>query len=135
MKLTIFGTGYVGLVTGACFADVGHDVLCLDIDAKRIERLKGGEIPIFEPGLKEMVALNAEAGRLRFSTDAADGVRFADLLFIAVGTPPDQDGSADLGHVLAVAQTIGRAMDGYKVVVCKSTVPVGTADRVRATIA
>ena len=107
MKVTIFGTGYVGLVTGACFADVGHDVLCLDIDAKRIETLKAGEIPIFEPGLKDMVARNAEAARLRFSTNAAEGVRFADLLFIAVGTPPDEDGSADLQYVLAVARTIG----------------------------
>ena len=135
MKLSIFGTGYVGLVTGACFADVGHDVLCLDVDAERIATLKQGKVPIFEPGLKEMVVRNAEAGRLQFTTDAPAGVRFADLIFIAVGTPPHHDGSADLSHVLAVAKTIGEHIDGYKIVVGKSTVPVGTADRVEAAIA
>lgn len=135
MKLTIFGTGYVGLVTAACFADVGHDVFCIDIDQARIAMLKQGEVPIFELGLKELVARNAEAGRLMFSTDARAGVQFADLIFIAVGTPPNGDGSADLRHVLDVAKTIGEHIDGNKTVVGKSTVPVGTADRVRAAIA
>ncbi|GLS33197.1 UDPglucose 6-dehydrogenase [Mesorhizobium albiziae] len=134
MKLTIFGTGYVGLVTAACFADVGHEVFCVDIDATRIGTLQRGEVPIFEPGLKELVVRNAEAGRLVFSTDARAGVQFAELIFIAVGTPPNGDGSADLRHVLDVARTIGEHIDGYKIVVGKSTVPVGTADRVGATI-
>lgn len=135
MRLTIFGTGYVGLVTAACFADVGHDVLCIDIDDKRIATLKRGEVPIFEPGLKELVVRNAAAGRLTFSTDGSAGVRFANLIFIAVGTPPNGDGSADLGHVLDVARTIGDHIDGHKIVVGKSTVPVGTGDRVRTAIA
>jgi UDPglucose 6-dehydrogenase len=135
MKLTIFGTGYVGLVTGACFADVGHEVLCVDIDEARIARLDAGEVPIFEPGLKEMVAKSRRAGLIRFTSDGATAVRFGDVIFIAVGTPPGKDGSADLRHVLAVAQTIGASMDRYKVVVGKSTVPVGTADLVQATIA
>ena len=135
MKLSIFGTGYVGLVTGACFADVGHEVLCLDVDAERIATLKEGRVPFFEPGLREMVVRNAEAGRLKFSTDAPAGVRFADLIFIAVGTPPQQNGSADLSHVLAVAETIGEHIDRYKIVVGKSTVPVGTADLIEAAIA
>lgn len=135
MKLTIFGTGYVGLVTGACFADVGHEVLCVDVDAARIVRLNEGEVPIFEPGLKEIVARNRHNGSLRFTTDAAEGVRFGDVIFIAVGTPPRADGSADLTHVLTVARTIGAHMDRYKVVVGKSTVPVGTADRVQDAIA
>jgi UDPglucose 6-dehydrogenase len=134
MRLTIFGTGYVGLVTAACFADVGHDVLCIDIDDKRIATLKCGEVPIFEPGLKELVVRNAAAGRLTFSTDASAGVRFASLIFIAVGTPPNGDGSADLSHVLDVARTIGEHIDGHKIVVGKSTVPVGTADTVRTAI-
>jgi UDPglucose 6-dehydrogenase len=134
MKLTIFGTGYVGLVTAACFADVGHDVLCIDIDRQRIETLRRGEVPIFEAGLIELVTRNSEAGRLSFSTDGPAGVRFADLIFIAVGTPPNGDGSADLRHVMDVAKTIGDHIDGYKVVVGKSTVPVGTADRVQSAI-
>jgi UDPglucose 6-dehydrogenase len=134
MRLTIFGTGYVGLVTAACFADVGHDVLCIDIDDKRIATLQRGEVPIFEPGLKELVVRNAAAGRLTFSTDASAGVRFASLIFIAVGTPPNGDGSADLSHVLDVARTIGEHIDGHKIVVGKSTVPVGTADTVRTAI-
>jgi UDPglucose 6-dehydrogenase len=134
MRLTIFGTGYVGLVTAACFADVGHDVFCIDINEARIETLRRGEVPIFEPGLKELVVRNAEAGRLTFSTDAPAGVQFAELIFIAVGTPANGDGSADLSHVLDVAKTIGEHIDGYKIVVGKSTVPVGTADRVRAAI-
>ncbi|MDR5858409.1 UDP-glucose/GDP-mannose dehydrogenase family protein [Halomonas eurihalina] len=135
MKITIFGTGYVGLVTGACLADVGHDVLCVDVDADKIARLESGEIPIFEPGLEELVNTNAAAGRLSFTTDAVAAVEFGTLQFIAVGTPPDEDGSADLQYVLAVAETIGRHMNGFKAVVDKSTVPVGTADRVRETIA
>ncbi|WP_275288599.1 UDP-glucose dehydrogenase family protein [Halomonas elongata] len=135
MKITIFGTGYVGLVTGACLADVGHDVLCMDVDADKIARLESGEIPIFEPGLEELVTTNAAAGRLRFTTDAATAVDFGILQFIAVGTPPDEDGSADLQYVLAVAETIGRHMNEFKVVIDKSTVPVGTADRVKGAIA
>ncbi|MFG6158399.1 UDP-glucose dehydrogenase family protein [Halomonas sp. 1390] len=135
MKITIFGTGYVGLVTGTCLADVGHDVLCMDVDADKIARLEGGEIPIYEPGLEPMVQANVAAGRLRFTTDPAQAVAFGTLQFIAVGTPPDEDGSADLKYVLAVAETIGRHMNEYKVIVDKSTVPVGTADRVRETVA
>ena len=135
MRITIFGTGYVGLVTGACLADSGNQVLCIDIDAAKIERLRAGEIPIHEPGLETLVHRNVEAGRLRFSTSAADGVAHGLLILIAVGTPPDEDGSADLRHVLAVARSIGEHLDGYRVVIDKSTVPVGTADKVRATIA
>jgi len=135
MKITIFGTGYVGLVTGTCLADVGHDVLCMDVDADKIARLEEGEIPIFEPGLEPMVKDNVAAGRLRFTTDAAEAVAFGTLQFIAVGTPPDEDGSADLSYVLAVAETIGTHMTEHKVVVDKSTVPVGTADRVRKSVA
>ncbi|NRB56471.1 MAG: UDP-glucose/GDP-mannose dehydrogenase family protein [Salinicola sp.] len=135
MKITVFGTGYVGLVTGACLADVGHDVVCVDIDQSRIERLVQGEIPIYEPGLESMVLRNVEGQRLRFTTDAGMAVEHGVLQFIAVGTPPDEDGSADLQYVLAVASTIGQYMNGYKVVVDKSTVPVGTADKVRDRIA
>ena len=134
MKITVFGTGYVGLVTGACLADAGHDVLCVDVDPAKVEALERGVVPIFEPGLEALVARNREEGRLGFTTDAAQGVAFGAMQFIAVGTPPDEDGSADMQYVLAVAATIGRHMDGYKLVVNKSTVPVGTADRVRATI-
>ncbi|MCE8026969.1 UDP-glucose dehydrogenase family protein [Billgrantia aerodenitrificans] len=135
MNVTVFGTGYVGLVTGACLADVGHDVMCMDIDADKIARLERGEIPIYEPGLEAMVKQNVAAGRLRFTTEAAKAVAFGKLQFIAVGTPPDEDGSADLQYVLAVAKTIGENMNDYKVVINKSTVPVGTADKVRAAIA
>ena len=135
MRITIFGTGYVGLVTGACLAEVGNDVLCLDVDRAKLARLERGEIPIFEPGLEPLVRENREAGRLNFSADAAAGVAHAEVIFIAVGTPPDEDGSADLSHVLAVARSIGGSMSGPVVVVNKSTVPVGTADRVRASIA
>jgi UDPglucose 6-dehydrogenase len=134
MKITIIGTGYVGLVTGACLAEIGNDVFCLDVDARKIDLLNGGGIPIHEPGLEEVVARNREAGRLRFSTDVEAGVAHGQLQFIAVGTPPDEDGSADLQYVLAAARNIGRHMDGYKVIVDKSTVPVGTADRVAAAI-
>jgi len=132
MKITVFGTGYVGLVTGACLADVGHQVMCVDVDQAKIEGLKSGVIPMFEPGLEPMVKGNFAEGRLRFTTDAAEGVAFGELQFIAVGTPPDEDGSADLKYVLAVARTIAQHMTSRKVVIDKSTVPVGTADRVRA---
>lgn len=135
MKITIFGTGYVGLVTGTCLADVGHDVMCMDVDADKIAGLEAGRIPIYEPGLEEMVKINMAAGRLRFTTDAKRAVDFGLLQFIAVGTPPDEDGSADLRYVLAVANTIGEHMSDEKIVVDKSTVPVGTADQVRKTIA
>ncbi|MDN5873145.1 MAG: UDP-glucose/GDP-mannose dehydrogenase family protein [Sinobacteraceae bacterium] len=134
MDITIFGSGYVGLVTAACFADVGNKVLCVDVDAERIKRLQAGEVPIFEPGLAAVVRDNAAEGRLRFSTDAAEGVAHGLLQFIAVGTPADEDGSADLQYVLAVADTIGRHMTDYRVVISKSTVPVGTADKVRAAV-
>ena len=134
MDITIYGSGYVGLVTGACLAQVGNRVLCVDIDPDKIERLQRGEVPIYEPGLDELIENNMAAGRLGFTLDAAEGVRHGLFQFIAVGTPPDEDGSADLRHVLAVADTIARHMDEYRIVVDKSTVPVGTADRVRDTI-
>jgi UDPglucose 6-dehydrogenase len=134
MKLSIFGTGYVGLVTGACLADVGHDVICVDINQTKIDGLKQGGIPIYEPGLESVVKTNFTQGNLRFTTSAEEAVQHADVIFIAVGTPPDEDGSADLQYVMAVAQTIGQLMTTYKVVVNKSTVPVGTADRVAAVI-
>jgi len=134
MKVTIFGTGYVGLVTGTCLAEMGNHVLCVDVDADKIARLERGEIPIFEPGLEPLVKRNHEAGRLAFSTDPKAAVAHGDTIFIAVGTPPDEDGSADLKYVLAVARSIGENLTGYAVVVDKSTVPVGTADRVRAEI-
>jgi len=134
MKITIIGTGYVGLVTGACLAELGNDVFCLDVDPRKIDMLNSGGIPIHEPGLEEVVARNRAAGRLQFSTDVAASVAHGQLQFIAVGTPPDEDGSADLQYVLAAARNIGRHMDGYKVIVDKSTVPVGTADRVGAAI-
>ena len=135
MKITVIGTGYVGLVTGACLADVGNLVLCMDIDAKKIETLQSGGIPIYEPGLKEMVASNVAAGRLRFTTDVSVGVAFGDIQIIAVGTPPGEDGSADLQYVVAAARNVGRLMTAPKIVMDKSTVPVGTADKVRAAIA
>ena len=134
MKITIFGSGYVGLVTGACFADVGNHVLCVDVDERKVAMLKNGEVPIHEPGLDAVVKRNAESGRLQFTTDAKEGVAHGLLQLIAVGTPPDEDGSADLRYVLAVARTIGQHMSSYKVVVTKSTVPVGTADKVRAAV-
>ncbi|GAB2886701.1 UDP-glucose/GDP-mannose dehydrogenase family protein [Uliginosibacterium flavum] len=135
MKITVVGTGYVGLVSGACLAEVGNDVLCLDLDAEKIRILKDGGIPIHEPGLDQVVARNVAAGRLRFTTNIEDAVRHGTIQFIAVGTPPDEDGSADLKYVLAAARNIGRTMTDYKVVIDKSTVPVGTADKVRAAIA
>ncbi len=135
MQATIFGTGYVGLVTGTCLAEVGNDVVCVDIDEGKIARLERGELPIYEPGLEDLVASSRAAGRLKFTTDAASAVAHGRIIFIAVGTPPDEDGSADLSHVLAVARTIGRNLDRYAVIVNKSTVPVGTADKVHAAIA
>ena len=135
MKITVIGTGYVGLVSGTCLAEVGNDVLCLDLDAEKIRVLNAGGMPIHEPGLQEMVARNRAAGRLRFTTDVAEAVDHGLLQFIAVGTPPDEDGSADLQYVVAAARSIGRHMDGYRVIVDKSTVPVGTADTVRAAVA
>ena len=135
MRVCIFGTGYVGLVTGTCLAEVGHDVVCVDIDAAKVEGLNNGVVPIFEPGLEPLVKANHAAGRLRFSTDGAEGVAHGEVLFIAVGTPPDEDGSADLQYVLAVARTIGQQLRHPAVVVDKSTVPVGTADKVRDAIA
>ncbi|WIM06490.1 MAG: UDP-glucose/GDP-mannose dehydrogenase family protein [Candidatus Nitricoxidivorans perseverans] len=134
MKITVIGTGYVGLVSGTCLAEVGNDVLCLDVDADKIRTLNEGGIPIHEPGLEEMVARNRAAGRLRFTTDVKEAVAHGVVQFIAVGTPPDEDGSADLQYVVAAARAIGRHMDGYKVIVDKSTVPVGTADTVRDAI-
>jgi len=135
MKITVVGTGYVGLVSGACLADVGNDVLCLDVDPAKIRILEDGGIPIHEPGLLEVVRRNVAAGRLSFTTDVEHAACFGAVQFIAVGTPPDEDGSADLQYVLAAARNIGRYMDGYRVVVDKSTVPVGTGDRVRDAIA
>ncbi|MDM0036423.1 UDP-glucose/GDP-mannose dehydrogenase family protein [Variovorax sp. J22P271] len=134
MNITIIGTGYVGLVTGACLADIGNNVFCLDVDASKIATLNAGRIPIYEPGLEAVVESNVAARRLTFSTDVEASVAFGDVQFIGVGTPPDEDGSADLQYVLAAARNIGRYMDGFKVVVDKSTVPVGTADKVTAVI-
>jgi UDPglucose 6-dehydrogenase len=134
MRLTIFGSGYVGLVTGACFAEVGNNVLCVDVDERKVEMLKRGESPIYEAGLDDLLKKNIAAGRLNFTTDAAEGVKHGVFQFIAVGTPPDEDGSADLRYVLSVAEAIGRSISDYRVVVTKSTVPVGTADKVRAKI-
>ena len=134
MKVTVVGTGYVGLVTGACLSEMGNHVVCLDVDEHKIRILNDGEVPIFEPGLKEMVQRNAAAGRLQFTTDVAFAVGHGTLQFIGVGTPPDEDGGADLQYVLAAATNIGRHMTDHKVVVDKSTVPVGTADRVRERI-
>jgi UDPglucose 6-dehydrogenase len=134
MRVSIFGTGYVGLVTGACFAEVGNDVICVDVNADKIEQLNRGEMPIYEPGLESMVARNRAEGRLQFTTDAQAAVQHGEFQFIAVGTPPDEDGSADLRHVLSVADTIATWMDDERVIVDKSTVPVGTADRVREAV-
>ncbi|RXZ43457.1 UDP-glucose dehydrogenase family protein [Crenobacter cavernae] len=135
MNITVIGSGYVGLVTGTCLAEVGNHVCCLDVDPAKIATLQAGGIPIYEPGLDDMVRRNVAAGRLTFTTDVAESVAFGEIQFIAVGTPPDEDGSADLSYVLAAARNIARHMDGYKVVVDKSTVPVGTGDKVSAAIA
>jgi UDPglucose 6-dehydrogenase len=134
MRITIFGSGYVGLVTGACLADAGNDVLCVDVDEQKTALLQRGEVPIHEPGLDNLIKRSADAGRLRFTTNPQEGVNHGLFQLIAVGTPPDEDGSADLRYVLAVARTIGEHMNNYKVVVTKSTVPVGTADKVRNTV-
>lgn len=134
MKVTVFGTGYVGLVQGAVLAEVGHHVVCVDVDKEKVERLKQGHIPIYEPGLEGLVRDNYAAGRLQFTTDAAEGVLHGEVQFIAVGTPSDEDGSADLRYVLAVAETIAATMQQTKIIIDKSTVPVGTADKVRARI-
>jgi UDPglucose 6-dehydrogenase len=135
MRVTIFGSGYVGLVTGACLADAGNHVICVDVDTAKIERLKRGDVPIHEPGLEALIRRNAEAGRLEFTTDAAKGVEHGLFQLIAVGTPPGEDGAADLSHVLAVARTIATHLSRYCIVVTKSTVPVGTADKVRTELA
>ncbi len=134
MKVAVVGTGYVGLVAGTCFADSGNEVVCVDVDVEKISKLRRGEIPIYEPGLEEMVKQNVREERLSFTTDIKPAVEQAQIIFIAVGTPPDEDGSADLKYVLAVARDIGKNMNGYKVIVNKSTVPIGTADKVRAEI-
>lgn len=134
MKITVIGTGYVGLVSGTCLAEVGNDVLCLDVDPAKIKILEEGGIPIFEPGLQDMVRRNVAAGRLHFTTDVERAAHFGTVQFIAVGTPPDEDGSADMKYVTAAARNIGKFMTDYKVVVDKSTVPVGTADAVHAAI-
>jgi len=135
MKVTIFGTGYVGLVTGACLAEVGHHVICVDIDQEKIDGLKKGVMPIYEPGLDSIVVENYKEGRLSFTTDIEQGVKHASIQFIAVGTPPDEDGSADLQYVVSVARSIGQFMDDEKIIIDKSTVPVGTADRVASAVA
>lgn len=134
MRVTVIGSGYVGLVAGACFAETGNDVMCADVDADKVARLQDGIMPIYEPGLEPLVARNIAEGRLRFTTDLGSAIGHGDVVFIAVGTPPGEDGSADLQHVLAVASTIGEHLDRFKVVVTKSTVPVGTAERVRAAV-
>ena len=135
MRMTIFGSGYVGLVTGACMAETGNHVVCVDIDERKIERLKAGDVPIYEPGLDAYIERNVEAGRLEFTTDIEKGVGHGLFQFIAVGTPPDEDGSADLQHVLAVAESIGAHMNDYRIIIDKSTVPVGTGDKVAAKMA
>jgi UDPglucose 6-dehydrogenase len=135
MKVSVFGTGYVGLVTGTCFAEMGNEVLCVDVDADKVARLQAGEVPIFEPGLEGMVHANTTLGQLKFTTDIAQGVAHGEIIFIAVGTPSDEDGSADLQYVLSVATSIGEHMTSEKVIVDKSTVPVGTADQVKQAVA
>jgi len=135
MKISVIGTGYVGLVTGTCLAESGNDVICMDIDAGKIEMLKSGAVPIYEPGLEELIKRNVAHGRLGFTTDMSRAVKESTLIFIAVGTPPGDDGSADLKHVLGVAREIGKYMNGYKVVINKSTVPVGTAEKVKEAVA
>src|SRR3990172_1840880 len=134
MNICVVGTGYVGLVAGAGFAESGNDVICVDIDANKIDMLNIGEVPIYEPGLEDLIKRNREDGRLRFTTDLPMAVKEALICLIAVGTPSGEDGSADLNHVLEVARGIGRAMDGYRIIVDKSTVPVGTADKVRSVV-
>ena len=134
MTLCVIGTGYVGLVAGTCFAEGGNDVVCVDNVAKKIEALKQGVVPIYEPGLAELIQRNVAEGRLTFTTDLRDAVKRSIVCFIAVGTPSANDGAADLSAVMGVAREIGKAMDGYRVIVCKSTVPVGTSEKVRAAV-
>jgi UDPglucose 6-dehydrogenase len=134
MRIAVIGTGYVGLVTGTCLAESGNDVICMDIDERKIGMLNSGQVPIYEPGLEELIKRNVEHGRLSFTTDLAVAVKRSDIIFIAVGTPPGEDGSADLKYVLDAARSIGRHMNGYKIVVNKSTVPVGTGDKVRMAV-
>ncbi|NJD20346.1 MAG: UDP-glucose/GDP-mannose dehydrogenase family protein, partial [Gemmatimonadetes bacterium] len=134
MKVAVIGSGYVGLVLGACLAESGNAVVSADIDESKVARLNRGEVPIYEPGLEPLVKRNLAEGRIRYTTDVAEAVRASDIIFIAVGTPPGEDGSADLKHVLGVARAIGQAMDGERIVITKSTVPVGTARLVRAEI-
>jgi UDPglucose 6-dehydrogenase len=134
MKIAVIGTGYVGLVTGTCFAEVGIDVVCIDVDQKKIDNLRKGIMPIYEPGLEEMVLRNMEKERIKFSTNLAESIKGCDVAFIAVGTPPGEDGSADLKYVIAVAREIGQNIDEFCVVVTKSTVPVGTANKVKAAV-
>src|SRR5262245_6494879 len=134
MKIAVVGTGYVGLVVGACLAETGNDVICVDKDEAKVRLLRRGKIPIFEPGLADLVKRNADEERLAFTTNLGKAVKHSQIIFIAVGTPQGEDGSADLQHVLAVAKDVGRLMDGYRVIVNKSTVPVGTAAKVRAMI-
>src|SRR5690349_21148303 len=135
MRIAVVGTGYVGLVAGTCFAESGNSVVCIDIDREKIEALKRGVIPIYEPGLKELLERNVHDGRLRFTTDYAEGIPRAEVVFIAVGTPPGENGAADLKYVLDAARSIGKHMSGYTVVVDKSTVPVGTAKKVKQALA
>ncbi len=135
MKLAVIGSGYVGLVTGTCLAESGNDVICMDVDTRKIELLESGGVPIYEPGLEELIKRNRDHGRLSFTTDMARAVKSSDIIFIAVGTPPGEDGSADLKYVLAAARDIGRHMNGYKIIINKSTVPVGTGDKVRRAVA
>ncbi|MDH5761247.1 MAG: nucleotide sugar dehydrogenase, partial [Gemmatimonadota bacterium] len=134
MKVAVIGSGYVGLVVGACLAETGNDVVCADIDAGKVARLNQGEVPIYEPGLEDLIEKNLDQRRIRFTTDVVEAVKASEIIFIAVGTPPDEDGSADLQHVLAVAAAIGEAMESEKIVITKSTVPVGTARLVRREI-
>ena len=134
MQIAVFGSGYVGLVAGACFADIGNDVICVDIDKNKIDQLNQGKVPIFEPGLDDIIKRNVKEERLSFTTDKISAIQKSQVIFIAVGTPPDEDGSADLKHVLDVAKSIGKNLDKFKVIVDKSTVPVGTADKVTAEI-
>ncbi|MDP2750437.1 MAG: nucleotide sugar dehydrogenase, partial [Nanoarchaeota archaeon] len=134
MKITVMGTGYVGLVAGTCLAKLGNDVICVDVDEKKISNLKKGILPIYEPGLRELVEINAKQGRLKFTTDVKEGIQSAEVIFVAVGTPEGVDGRADMKYVFSVAESVGKYQNGYKVVVDKSTVPIGTAAKVKAII-
>ena len=133
-KIAVVGTGYVGLVTGTCFAETGNQVICVDIDAKKVERMRNGEIPIYEPHLDVLFERNIKANRLSFTTNLAEGIQDAEIIFLALPTPPGEDGSADLRYILGVAEELGKLLTNYKVIVDKSTVPVGTADKVREMI-